>query len=523
MPDNAQTGTPTGAVFLSYASQDAEAAKRICEALRGAGIEVWFDQSQLRGGDAWDQSIRRQIKECALFIPVISAHTQERSEGYFRLEWHLAEQRTYLMAHDQPFLVPVVVDGTADAVARVPERFRERQWTRLPGGETPPAFAERVKKLLNRSDAEPAQQSPATGGSKTVSHPVRHSRPWLIPAIIGVIACAAFAIWQPWRKGEQPSKPGPAAAPVSEAQQLVAKAWEQLNQTELGLEELELADGYCKRAAELEPTDADVWATWSQVDLWYSYYTPDEDTRRQEAARLNAARALKLAPNSYEARLAQACYLVRGNWGRTEPLSAPEADQMLRQLLKEKPDEPRALRALGNLQGNLGHWNDARDAYTQLARNPQFAALAWHLVFNVERRSGSWPLAEKALERSLAIQPYWQNLHDKLTIALYWHGDLDAAKDALDNIPSSIKQSDFLAVDVFYVYYYRREPDQALKFLKGIPRDWIRGNYNGPKGYLMGLAYQMAGRTDTARIEWQTTLKLVEHRLVDQPDRKSVV
>jgi hypothetical protein len=42
--------TPTGAVFLSYASQDAEAARRICEALQAAGIEVWFDQSELRGG-----------------------------------------------------------------------------------------------------------------------------------------------------------------------------------------------------------------------------------------------------------------------------------------------------------------------------------------------------------------------------------------------------------------------------------------------------------------------------------------
>jgi len=38
------------AVFLSYASQDAEAPKRICDALRAAGIEVWFDQSELRGG-----------------------------------------------------------------------------------------------------------------------------------------------------------------------------------------------------------------------------------------------------------------------------------------------------------------------------------------------------------------------------------------------------------------------------------------------------------------------------------------
>ena len=77
---------PAGAVFLSYASQDAEAAKRICEALRAAGIEVWFDQSELRGGDAWDQSIRRQIKNCALFVPVVSRHTHDRAEGYFRLE-----------------------------------------------------------------------------------------------------------------------------------------------------------------------------------------------------------------------------------------------------------------------------------------------------------------------------------------------------------------------------------------------------------------------------------------------------
>lgn len=64
------------AVFISYAKQDAEAALRICGALRAAGIEVWFDQSELRGGDAWDAAIRRQIKSCALMIPVISANTR---------------------------------------------------------------------------------------------------------------------------------------------------------------------------------------------------------------------------------------------------------------------------------------------------------------------------------------------------------------------------------------------------------------------------------------------------------------
>lgn len=40
------------AIFLSYASQDADAARRICESLRAAGLEVWLDQSESRGEDA---------------------------------------------------------------------------------------------------------------------------------------------------------------------------------------------------------------------------------------------------------------------------------------------------------------------------------------------------------------------------------------------------------------------------------------------------------------------------------------
>ena len=140
------------AVFLSYASQDAPAALRICEALRVAGVEVWFDQSELRGGDAWDQKIRRQVKECALFMPVISANTQSRAEGYFRLEWRLADQRTHLMGRNRAFIFPVCVDQTADAGADVPDSFLAVQWTRLPGGETSAAVAARVKMLLGGDD-----------------------------------------------------------------------------------------------------------------------------------------------------------------------------------------------------------------------------------------------------------------------------------------------------------------------------------------------------------------------------------
>ena len=136
-------------VFLSYASQDVDAVQRICDALRAGGIEVWFDKSELRGGDTWDRSIRQQIHDCTLFVPIISQNTHERLEGYFRREWKLAVDRTHDMAEIRAFLVPVVIDGTAERDPAVPEKFRELQWTRLPGGETPPAFVERIQRLLS--------------------------------------------------------------------------------------------------------------------------------------------------------------------------------------------------------------------------------------------------------------------------------------------------------------------------------------------------------------------------------------
>jgi TolB-like protein/tetratricopeptide (TPR) repeat protein len=184
------------AVFLSYASQDAEAAQRICETLRTAGIEVFFDQSELRGGDAWDQKIRHEIYGCALFIPLVSQHTQERLEGYFRREWKLAIDRTHDMAEQKPFLVPVVVDGTGDQEAFVPDAFRAVQWTRLPGGETPPAFVERITRLLSPDLSPMSAVSGATAALREPARASRRSQPVLLAIVavaVTVVVVAALA------------------------------------------------------------------------------------------------------------------------------------------------------------------------------------------------------------------------------------------------------------------------------------------------------------------------------------------
>jgi formylglycine-generating enzyme required for sulfatase activity len=222
-----RVGAQSGAVFISYASQDAEAAQKICDALRAAGFEVWFDRSELRGGDAWDRRIRQQIRDCALFMPVISARTQARAEGYFRLEWHLADQRTHLIGRQRAFLVPVCIDNTAERDADVPDAFLAVQWTRLTDGASMAQLIAVVRRLLvplqvPSGTLAPAGEPAAVGATAPAplagqSFPAVRPAPqpalrgasgrplatyWKLAGALLVIAVAAVLIVPSWQRRE---------------------------------------------------------------------------------------------------------------------------------------------------------------------------------------------------------------------------------------------------------------------------------------------------------------------------------
>ena len=139
---------PENAVFISYAREDLAAVQRLKAALDGAGIRTWFDLDRLEGGDDYDRKIQRNIARCSYFIPVVSANTERRLEGYFRREWSYALDRTRNMAEGAIFILPATIDAIDQAAARVPERFRALHMTGMPGGEPPAGFVERLRELL---------------------------------------------------------------------------------------------------------------------------------------------------------------------------------------------------------------------------------------------------------------------------------------------------------------------------------------------------------------------------------------
>ncbi len=135
------------AVFISYAREDLPAVQKLKAALDAAGVNAWFDLDRLEGGDDFSRKIRGNVARCSFFIPVISATTQRRVEGWFRREWNWAVDRTHGMAAGARFILPVCIDATPEAGALVPDEFLRAHWTRLPGGDATPEFTAQLEQL----------------------------------------------------------------------------------------------------------------------------------------------------------------------------------------------------------------------------------------------------------------------------------------------------------------------------------------------------------------------------------------
>ncbi len=143
---------PRGAVFISYAREDESAAATIVRGLQAAGCTVWYDRERLQPAANWHNSLEDEVKRgCGLFLSVISRTTEATRESYYHLERNWAAARAQMMAHDEEFYVPVIIDDSPLETTREPRAFQHIQATRLPDGGVTPDFAARILHLQTKA------------------------------------------------------------------------------------------------------------------------------------------------------------------------------------------------------------------------------------------------------------------------------------------------------------------------------------------------------------------------------------
>lgn len=59
-------------VFISYAAQDRETARRVYEALTGAGINAWMFDQFVKPGEDWTEKVRQALDEAAYGVFLLS-------------------------------------------------------------------------------------------------------------------------------------------------------------------------------------------------------------------------------------------------------------------------------------------------------------------------------------------------------------------------------------------------------------------------------------------------------------------
>jgi hypothetical protein len=130
--------TPPLEVFISYAREDREAASRLYNDLRKAGVKPWMDTEDLLPGEDWRLGIRRAVENSTYFLALLSNKSLAK-RGYVQKELRLAYAVLDELPPEHIFLIPVRLEPCEP----IDERIKDKNWLDLF-----PSYDSALKKLL---------------------------------------------------------------------------------------------------------------------------------------------------------------------------------------------------------------------------------------------------------------------------------------------------------------------------------------------------------------------------------------
>lgn len=129
-------------VFLIYAREDLDIARRLSVFLRERGFRPWLDVDEIAPGEVWKKSVLRALEESAVALVLVSENLGKK--GFVQEELKVALSTLQERQQDVSPVIPVRLSESP-----VPEALGDVQWVNL---FDPDGF-ERLEHGLNRATA----------------------------------------------------------------------------------------------------------------------------------------------------------------------------------------------------------------------------------------------------------------------------------------------------------------------------------------------------------------------------------
>jgi hypothetical protein len=166
--------TESPKLFFSYAREDSEFVLKLARELRDAGVNLWLDQLDIRGGHRWDEAVQAALESCQGMVAVLSPSAVASQNFLDEVSYALEERKQ---------VIPLLYRECG-----IPFRLRRVQYVNFTSSYED-GFADLLRALESPKE-EPHDATTTVAPPRSVPGKARHEafRHRMIGALVGAVA-----------------------------------------------------------------------------------------------------------------------------------------------------------------------------------------------------------------------------------------------------------------------------------------------------------------------------------------------
>jgi serine/threonine-protein kinase len=254
-------------------------------------------------------------------------------------------------------------------------------------------------------------------------------------------------------------------------------------------------------------------ATQHVMDYWFYR---DRSPACLERARLSAERAVALAPEIPETRLALGYYYYMGH------LDYERALAETRTALRLRPDDSEAIALEAYVHRRAGRMEETARLLERVVGEDSGSADKWHNLGETYWLLRRYSEADRAWARALALNPRWGRVYGYLAaVRLCQGGSVDEARDLVQQAPagSDLLEADYVAERLVELDFLERRYDTAVSRIRGLDLESLSTPFSHlPLSSVVGDALRLKGDQAGARTTYELAGSRVERELKLRPD-----